>query len=173
MTKWFLLRVAFALGVLVLLAVELSGHSGLVNNPRTSTPDPRNHRDQCTGPVGPSPQESSSWATLEVNSNPGRTGRTIFHISKQGRPRLESPLPHEPIEIHALGTPTTGKACTPRAFGCLGVVPPDRYGLPSSLIWALGLKLRRASLPHRRPRVANRSRQPSSVLSARLRSASP
>jgi hypothetical protein len=27
-TKWFPLRVAFALGVLVLLAVELSGHRG-------------------------------------------------------------------------------------------------------------------------------------------------
>ena len=46
-------------------------------------------------------------------------------------------------------------------------------GLPTSATWPLGLKLRRASLPERCPRVASRSRQPSSVLSARLRSASP
>src|ERR1035437_136605 len=46
-------------------------------------------------------------------------------------------------------------------------------GLPTSATWPLGLKLRRASLPERRPQVVSTSRGPSSVLSARLRSASP
>jgi hypothetical protein len=78
-TRWFRLRVAFALGVLALLAVELSGHrSLLVTIPQallilgiiaTSALDLRGH---------PSPQGSSSRATLEVTSNagPGRRQRS-------------------------------------------------------------------------------------------------
>ena len=71
-TKWFRLRVGFALGVLALLAVELSGHrSLLVTIPQallilgiiaTSALDLRDLL---------SPQGRSSRATIAVTSNAG------------------------------------------------------------------------------------------------------